>query len=81
MVAPADSRQGCRRGPAVVVGSIDFATDRFVQLAPENLAFALNAVDWLAQDEELIAIRSKDRRPPRWCSRARPSGRAPSTPI
>ena len=30
----------------------------------ENLSFSLNAVDWLAQDEELIAIRSKDRRPP-----------------
>jgi ABC-type uncharacterized transport system involved in gliding motility auxiliary subunit len=23
----------------------------------------LNSIDWLAQDEELIAIRSKDRRP------------------
>ncbi|HET7600013.1 MAG TPA: hypothetical protein VFK09_06950, partial [Gemmatimonadales bacterium] len=28
-----------------------------------NLAIALNAADWLAQDEDLIAIRSKDRRP------------------
>jgi ABC-type uncharacterized transport system involved in gliding motility auxiliary subunit len=46
-----------------VVGSLDFATDRFVRTAPENLAFTLNAVDWLAQDEDLIAIRSKDRRP------------------
>ena len=51
------------RGRAVAVGSADFATDRFVQGAPENLALALNAVDWLAQDEDLIAIRSKDRRP------------------
>jgi ABC-type uncharacterized transport system involved in gliding motility auxiliary subunit len=25
---------------------------------------ALNAVDWLAQDEALISIRAKDRRPP-----------------
>ncbi|MBA3345983.1 MAG: Gldg family protein [Gemmatimonadales bacterium] len=47
-----------------VVGSVEFATDRFVQTAQENLSFALNAVDWLAQDEALIAIRSKDRRPP-----------------
>jgi ABC-type uncharacterized transport system involved in gliding motility auxiliary subunit len=46
------------------VGSVEFATDRFVQTAQENLSFALNAVDWLAQDEALIAIRSKDRRPP-----------------
>jgi ABC-type uncharacterized transport system involved in gliding motility auxiliary subunit len=48
----------------VVVGSSDFASDRFVRRAPDNLALALNAVDWLAQDEALIAIRSKDRRPP-----------------
>jgi ABC-type uncharacterized transport system involved in gliding motility auxiliary subunit/ABC-type transport system involved in multi-copper enzyme maturation permease subunit len=51
------------RGRAVVIGSSDFATDRFVQGAPENLALTLNAIDWLAQDEDLIAIRSKDRRP------------------
>ncbi|MGH7534235.1 MAG: Gldg family protein, partial [Gemmatimonadales bacterium] len=51
-------------GRAVVVGSADFASDRFVRSAPENLAFVLNAIDWLAQDEALIAIRSKDRRPP-----------------
>ncbi|HEU5039931.1 MAG TPA: Gldg family protein, partial [Gemmatimonadales bacterium] len=62
-VAPPDSA-GPRRGRLAVVGSLDFATDRFVRTAPENLAFALNAVDWLAQDEALIAIRSKDRRPP-----------------
>ncbi len=55
---------GKPRGRVVVVGSLEFATDRFVRTAPENLAFALNAVDWLAQDESLIAIRSKDRRPP-----------------
>jgi ABC-type uncharacterized transport system involved in gliding motility auxiliary subunit len=63
MVAPADSSKGAH-GRVVVVGSFDFATDRFVHSAPENLAFALNAIDWLAQDEALIAIRSKDRRPP-----------------
>jgi ABC-type uncharacterized transport system involved in gliding motility auxiliary subunit/ABC-type transport system involved in multi-copper enzyme maturation permease subunit len=51
------------RGRAVVVGSSDFATDRFVRGAPENLALTLNAIDWLAQDEQLIAIRSKDRQP------------------
>jgi ABC-type uncharacterized transport system involved in gliding motility auxiliary subunit len=62
-VAPsADS--GAAKGRGVVVGSSDFASDRFVRRAPDNLALALNAVDWLAQDEELIAIRSKDRRPP-----------------
>jgi gliding motility-associatede transport system auxiliary component len=51
------------KGRAVIIGSSDFATDRFVEAAPENLALVLNSVDWLAQDEELIAIRSKDRQP------------------
>ncbi len=63
VVAPADSG-GRTRGRIAVVGSLDFASDRFVRTAPENLAFTLNAVDWLVQDEALIAIRSKDRRPP-----------------
>lgn len=51
-------------GRLVVVGNAIFASDEFLQRSPENLAFALNAVDWLAQDEALIAIRAKDRRPP-----------------
>lgn len=51
------------RGRLVVVGNMEFATDRY--LSPDNAAFALNAVDWLAQDEALISIRSRDRRPPR----------------
>ncbi len=63
-VTPADSTGAARRGRIAVVGSLDFTTDRFVRTAPENLAFTLNAVDWLAQDETLIAIRSKERRPP-----------------
>jgi ABC-type uncharacterized transport system involved in gliding motility auxiliary subunit len=62
-ISPSDSA-GARKGRIVVVGSLDFTTDRFVRSAPENLAFTLNAIDWLAQDEALIAIRSKDRRPP-----------------
>jgi ABC-type uncharacterized transport system involved in gliding motility auxiliary subunit len=64
LVAPKDSAKAqSGKGRAIVVGSSDFASDRFVQFAPENLGLALNAVDWLAQDEELIAIRSKDRKP------------------
>lgn len=62
-VAPRGSA-GAPAGRAVVVGSAEFVNDRFVRRAPDNLALALNAVDWLAQDEALIAIRSKDRRPP-----------------
>jgi ABC-2 type transport system permease protein len=51
-------------GRLVVVGNGDFAGDHFAQNSPENVNFALNAVDWLAQDEALISIRSKDRSPP-----------------
>ncbi|MBA3259157.1 MAG: Gldg family protein [Gemmatimonadales bacterium] len=64
VVAPADSAAGKPRGRVAIVGSLDFTTDRFVRTAPENLVFTLNAVDWLVQDDALIAIRSKDRRPP-----------------
>jgi hypothetical protein len=52
------------RGRLIVVGNDDFASDRHVRSAPENAVFVLNAVDWLAQDEALIGIRAKDRRPP-----------------
>lgn len=51
-------------GRLIVVGDGDFLEDRFVQQNPQNLSFAANAVDWLAQDEGLISIRSKDRMPP-----------------
>jgi ABC-type uncharacterized transport system involved in gliding motility auxiliary subunit len=44
---------------------MEFATDRYLGNAPDNATFALNAIDWLAQDEALISIRSRDRRPPR----------------
>lgn len=46
-------------GRAVVVGDADFLADNFVRNSPENLVFALNAVDWLTQTEALLAIRSK----------------------
>lgn len=62
VATPGDSAS--HRGRVVVVGSADFIADRFIRRAPDNLALALNAVDWLGQDETLIAIRSKDRRPP-----------------
>lgn len=61
-VTPPAEGDGAGRGRLVVVGSEDVLADNF--LAPENMAFALNAVDWLAQDEALVRIRSKDRRPP-----------------
>ncbi|HEX9885067.1 MAG TPA: Gldg family protein [Longimicrobiales bacterium] len=51
-------------GRLVVVGDADFIQGQFIQNNPQNLSFVANAVDWLAQDESLIEIRSKDRTPP-----------------
>lgn len=63
-VQASDSGAG-PRGRVVVVGNMEFATDRYASSATENAVFALNAIDWLSQDESLISIRSRDRRPPR----------------
>ena len=52
------------RGRLVVMGNGEFASDQWVRNAPQNVVFVLNAVDWLAQDEGLIEIRSKNRTPP-----------------
>ncbi len=51
-------------GRIVAVGDVNFLEDQFVRGNSQNLVFAANAVDWLAQDEALIGIRSKDRTPP-----------------
>src|SRR5205814_5881252 len=59
-----DTTRGSPRGRLVVVGSTDFASDRYARNSPENLVFVENSIDWLAQDDALIAIRSKNRAPP-----------------
>ncbi|MGB8657173.1 MAG: GldG family protein [Candidatus Zixiibacteriota bacterium] len=46
----------------VVVGDADFVMDQNIR-GTDNGAFFLNMVDWLAQDEALIAIRSKQVNP------------------
>ncbi len=51
----------------VVIGDSDFISDQFVslglrsglQLYVASLAYVLNAVDWLVQDEALAAVRNK----------------------
>ena len=48
----------------IVVGDVDFLQEQFLRANPENLVFTLNSIDWLAQDEALIGIRSKLRTPP-----------------
>lgn len=47
----------------VVVGNSRFIEDGMVRTKPENLAFALNAIDWLSEDEGLLGIRSKSAAP------------------
>ena len=51
-------------GRIVAVADADFVKDNHVRANSQNRAFAANAVDWLAQDEVLIGIRSKTRTPP-----------------
>ena len=51
-------------GRVVVVGDATFSELEFVQSNPQNVTFLANAIDWLAQDEALIRIRSKNRTPP-----------------
>ena len=43
----------------VVVGDADFIKDGSIR-NKGNLVFFMNIVDWLSQDENLIAIRSKE---------------------
>jgi len=64
LAAAVTPAEGEARGRLVVVADATFADAQFVQINPGNLAFVANAIDWLAQDEALIRIRSKDRTPP-----------------
>ncbi len=60
-VTPAEGESS---GRLVVVGDVSFMEPQFVQQNPSNLTFFANAIDWLARDEALIRIRSKNRTPP-----------------
>jgi ABC-type uncharacterized transport system involved in gliding motility auxiliary subunit len=53
-----------RSGRLVVVGDATFVEGQFLQANASNLRFLANSIDWLAQDEALIRIRSKNRTPP-----------------
>jgi len=65
LAAPSPAPSGAApRGRVVVIGSGDFASDRYARNSPTNIVLVQNAIDWLSQDDALIAIRSKDRSPP-----------------
>ncbi len=61
-VTPTEAESGA--GRVIVVGDANLLEDQFLGANPQNALFAANAVDWLAQDESLIAIRAKNRTPP-----------------
>ena len=60
-VAPA---KASAHGRLIALASSQFLVGGIPQRAPQNVSLLLNAVDWLAQDESLIAIRSRDTQPP-----------------
>ena len=60
----ADGGGSATEGRMIVVGDVDYLQEQFLQANPQNLVFTLNSIDWLAQDEALIGIRSKLRTPP-----------------
>ena len=43
----------------VIFGDADFAANEAIQVAPANRDLFVNAVNWLAEEEELISIRPK----------------------
>jgi ABC-type uncharacterized transport system involved in gliding motility auxiliary subunit/ABC-type transport system involved in multi-copper enzyme maturation permease subunit len=47
------------KGRMLVVGDSDFISDKFAQNRPENTAFGVGAVSWLAQTASLAAIKTK----------------------
>lgn len=56
---PDFQEQASKDSVLMVVGNSRFILDRFVGQFPQNLAFAMNAVDDLTLDQSLIGIRSK----------------------
>jgi ABC-type uncharacterized transport system involved in gliding motility auxiliary subunit len=56
---PAEAAKKTPKARIVVVGTADFASNQFLG-AQGNRDFFLNAVSWLAEEEDLISIRAKD---------------------
>ena len=54
-----DMKDNPKKSRIVVIGDSDFATNRWFTLIKGNGDLFLNTVNWLAEEEELIAIRPK----------------------
>ena len=63
-VAPKSASDTSAHGRVIVVASDQMSSTGFADRVQQNASFILNAIDWLAQDESLIAIRAKDTQPP-----------------
>jgi ABC-type uncharacterized transport system involved in gliding motility auxiliary subunit len=63
--APEQLSESRSPGRILVVGDADFLQPQWVgsqrrpRHAPSNLTFMMNALDWLAEDEDLIEVRAK----------------------
>jgi len=47
----------------IVVGNSAFLADQFVYNSPQNLAFGINAISWLAQEDSLAGLQIKQNTP------------------
>ncbi len=53
-------KQKSEENRIVVIAEGNFIKDEYLQSVRENTSLALNTADWLAQDEDLILIRSRE---------------------
>jgi ABC-type uncharacterized transport system involved in gliding motility auxiliary subunit len=61
IVAVALTPQDGKHGRMVVVGNSSFLNDDVVSRNPENIAFAVNAISYLAQEDSLASIQLKQK--------------------
>ncbi len=58
------AEEGNPEGRWVVIANTEFLDNSIVDQYPQNIPFALNAIDWLSQNDALVSIRSKQSQPP-----------------
>jgi ABC-2 type transport system permease protein len=59
-LALAPKQEGKNQSRIVIIGSSNFLSDQFMQNGQTNLAFALDALSWLGQEQSLSKIRIKN---------------------